>query len=244
MSEIYITEQLLRYLDGEMDQGEHDEWAERIKADADLQDQLNHLNLAREAVQFAGTSARVKSIHESFVRQVSAPVKREAVVTPMYRRKWIRVAAAVTIFLLLTAGWWLSQTTNSSIFEDHYVDFSVSNSRSQGSLSAIEQAYSSGQFDKVPALTLQTPINERDSLLAGISFLKTGQFDRAIQWLTALQSSETFRDDAGYYLAFAWLGKKDDQKALQLFEAIHQNPQHLYHSAVNNDLLRKLRFRL
>lgn len=244
MSEIYITEQLLRYLDGEMDQQEQGQWDERIKTDADLQDQLHHLKLAREAVQLAGTSARVKRIHESFISQVPVTVRPETKVTPMYSRRWMRVAAAITVLVVLSAGWWLSQTTNNAIFADHYVDFSVSNSRNQGGLSGIEQAYSAGQYQKVSDLAGKAAMNGTDSLLAGISLLKTGQYDQAAQWLTAMQLSEKFRDDASYYLAFAWLGKKEDQKALQLFEAIQQNPSHLYHSAVTNALLRKLRYRL
>lgn len=244
MSEIYITEQLIRFLDGEMDLQEQAQWDQRLKVDADLQDQLHHLKLAREAVQLAGISAKVKGIHEAFVRQAPEATPTAPIVTRMYTRSWMRVAAAVTILIMLSAGWWLSQTTNKSIFADHYVDFSVSNSRNQGSLSAIEQAYSGNEYDKVLALAGVPPIQGADSLLAGIALLKTNQFDQAVQWLTAMQSSAKFRDDATYYLAFAWLGKKEDKKALQILEAIHRDPAHLYHAAVTDALLRKIKYRL
>lgn len=244
MSEIYITEQLIRFLDGEMDQQEQAQWEQRLKVDAGLQDQLHHLKLAREAVQLAGISAKVKGIHEAFVRQAPEATPTAPVVTRMYTRSWMRVAAAVTILIMLSAGWWLSQTTNKSIFADHYVDFSVSNSRNQGSLSAIEQAYSGNEYDKVLALAGVARIQGADSLLTGIALLKTNQFDQAVQWLTAMQSSAKFRDDATYYLAFAWLGKKEDKKALQILEAIHRDPAHLYHAAVTDALLRKIKYRL
>ena len=244
MSEIYITEQLIRFLDGEMDQQEQAQWDQRLRVDADLQDQLHHLKLAREAVQLAGISAKVKGIHEAFVQQAPEAAETAPVVTRMYTRSWIRVAAAVTILIMLSAGWWLSQTSNKSIFADHYVDFSVSNSRNQGSLSAIEQAYSENEYDKVLALAGVAPIQGADSLLAGIALLKTNQFDQAVQWLTAMQASAKFRDDASYYLAFAWLGKNEDKKALQILEAIHRDPAHLYHAAVTDALLRKIKYRL
>lgn len=243
MSEIYITEQLIRFLDGEMDQEERDQWDQRLKADADLQDQLHHLKLARQAVQLAGISTKVKGIHEAFVRQVPEATQKAPVVTRMYTRSWMRVAAAIAIFIMLSAGWWLSQTTNNAIFADHYVDFSVSNSRNKGNLSAIEQAYSTNQYDKVLALAGEASMPGADSLLAGISMLKTRRFDKAVQWLTALQSSAKFHDDASYYLAFAWLGKKEDEKALEILEAIHRDPAHLYHSSVTDALLRKIKYR-
>jgi tetratricopeptide (TPR) repeat protein len=244
MSEIYTTEQLIRYLDGEMNDEEQSQWDQRIAADTDLRDQLHHLKLAMEAVQLAGTSAKVNRIHEAFVQQTPVTVQPAAVVTRMYSRTWMRVAAAVTILILLSAGWWLSQTTNNAIFADHFVDFSVSNSRNQGSLSAIEQAYSGKQYDKVLELATAGSIQGKDSLLTGIAYLQSKKYDEAIQWLTSMQSSQPFREDAEYYLAFAWLGKKDDKKAVQILESIHQNPAHLYHAAVSNGLLQKLKYRL
>jgi GR25 family glycosyltransferase involved in LPS biosynthesis len=244
MSEIYTTEQLIRYLDGEMNQEEQSQWDLRIAADTDLQDQLHHLKLAKEAVQLTGTSAKVKRIHEAFVQQAPVTEQPAAVVTRMYSRTWMRVAAAVTILILLSAGWWLSQTTNNAIVADHFVDFSVSNSRNQGSLSAIEQAYSGKQYDQVLELATAGSIQGKDSLLTGIAYLQSKKYGEAIQWLTSMQSSQPFREDAEYYLAFAWLGKKDDKKAVQILESIHQNPAHLYHAAVSNGLLQKLKYRL
>lgn len=244
MSEIYTTEQLIRYLDGDMNLEEQSQWDQRIAADTDLRDQLHHLKLAKDAVQLAGTSAKVKRIHEAFVQQTPVTVRPATVVTPMYSRTWMRVAAAVTILILLSGGWWLSQTTNNAIFADHYVDFSVSNSRNQGSLSAIEQAYSGKQYDKVLELATTESIEGKDSLLTAIAYLQSKKYSEAIQWLTSMQSSQQFREDAEYYLAFAWLGKKDDKKALQILEAIHQNPAHLYHAAVSKGLLQKLKYRL
>lgn len=243
MSEFDITEQLLRYLDGEMSQEERAAWELRLNADADLKDQLDHLQLAREAVQLVGSSLKVKHIHEAFVQQNPVSVQPKAMVTPMYNRRWMRVAVAVTIFVMLSAGWWLNQTTNNAIYDNHFVTFSVSNSRNQGGLSAIEEAYNTQQYGKVLQLAAGAPLQGTDSLLAGIAMIKTEQFDQAVQWLSAMQSSHTFGEDASYYLAFAWIGKKEDRKALQILEAIHRNERHLYHGAVNNDLLRKIKYR-
>lgn len=243
MSEFDITEQLVRYLDGEMTPEEQAKWKLQIAADATLREELDALRLAREAVQLAGTSHTVHRVHQEFVTARQEEVAPAPVVRSMGRQIIWRVAAAVAAMVMLTAGWWMSRTTDRAIYADHFVDFSVSASRDQGSKDQMGSSFREGNDKAVIALSGKGPLSGQDSLLTGIAYLHLGQYDPAISWLRPLSVSGAFAEDAMYYLAFAWLGKGEDAEALALLEKIHADPAHLYHAAVTSSLIRKVKFR-
>lgn len=243
MSEFDITEQLVRYLDGEMTPEEQAKWKLQIAADATMREELDALRLAREAVQFAGTSDTVHRVHQEFVsarqeESVPAPVVRS-----MGRQTLWRAAAAVAALVMLTAGWWMNQTTDRAIYADHFVNFSVSASRDQVSKDQIGSSFREGNYKAVIELSGKGPLGAQDSLLTGIAYFQLKQFEPAVSWLRPLSVSGAFAEDATYYLAFALLGKGDDAEALALFEKIQADPSHLYHAAVTSSLIRKVKFR-
>lgn len=241
MSEFDITEQLVRYLDGEMDEAEHAGWKARIAADPALGQQLRELQWAKEVIQLAATSQKVGKVHQEMTATVRADQPQPAPVRSMQSRTWMRVAAAITLLVMLTAGWWVSQTTDRTIYQDHMVDFSVSNSRGQASPDEITAAFNSKDFTKVVTLAGHVR-GADDSLLMGISLMKLSRYADAVQWLQPLRNGGALKDDADYYYAFAMLAKGDRTEALRVFESIERNADHLYHTLVTPTLLRKLRF--
>lgn len=241
MSELDITEQLVRYLDGDMPEAEHASWEARIAADPALGQELRELQWAREVIQLAGTSQKVGKVHQEMTASVGGRQSQPAPIHRMRTGTWMRVAAAITVLVMLTAGWWVLQTTDRAIYQDHMIDFAVSNSRNQGSQDEMKAAFNNKDFSKVVSLASQARKAD-DSLLTGISFLKLGQYTEAVQWLQPLRNEGSFKDDADYYYAFAMLAKGDRKEALRVLETIHGNADHIYHSQVTPALLRKLRF--
>jgi lipopolysaccharide biosynthesis regulator YciM len=93
---------------------------------------------------------------------------------------------------------------------------------------------------------VQSP-GAKDYFLAGNAFLSTHQPAKAIEAFISLEqlnkskNTHFFEEDSEYYLALGYLANHETSKALLIFERIHTNPNHPYHSAVSSWFLSKLR---
>ena len=83
----FDDEFLLRYLDGELSQQERNLLEERLSRNEALGERINSLNLARQAIQFYGTSHTVRSLHHEMMKEVQ-PVKPGKLVV---LSKWTKI---------------------------------------------------------------------------------------------------------------------------------------------------------
>lgn len=238
MSELYTTETLLRYLDGEMEGDELAAFENSLASNASLREELSQLKAAIGAVQLAGAESRVRQIHEEMRMK---PGKAKTV--PMFPRYFMRVAAAAVLLLCLAAGWFYSISSADRISADHFVPYVPDASRSAGGSAAIEDAFRKGDHATVLGVAGNGTLRSGDSLLVALAFYNTGRYPEAEHWLRALQRSPQYHWDADYYLAFTCLMEHKRSESLDIFRKIHQDAGHLYHSSVTTMMLRKLGFR-
>ncbi|HLO82093.1 MAG TPA: tetratricopeptide repeat protein [Chitinophagaceae bacterium] len=244
MSEFDIHDTLVRYLDGDMDAAEKVDIEKRLEADPALREQLEELKLAIHAVKFGGLSEKVKGIHKEMSTKRLAVKPGAGRTVRMFSRRTMSLAASIVIGLAMLGGWWVYKMQADQIFEDHYVEFSVTQARGDGKPSGISGQYNQKNYAELIRNAGRKDLGSQDSLIIALSFLHEKQYDKAEAWLTAIQQqSTTHRDDADYYLAFTWLAQKQYEKSYELFKAIHDDPGHLYHSAVTELLLNKIAFK-
>ena len=64
------------------------------------------------------------------------------------------------------------------------------------------------------------PNDSEIRLLAGLIGLETEHFDQSINWLSGLTKEFSYADQAQFYMALAYLGKKNQAKAIQSFSQV------------------------
>lgn len=238
---LFDDDLLLRYLDDELPVMEKRALEERLRTDASLQEKLEKLQVAIQAVRQLGTTQQVAAIHAGMMKELK-PVPAHVVSF----RKPIRITLAVAASLFVVfAGVRLylsSQASPEKVYSDVFIDFNVSAARgSEENMSVIEKHYGEGNYTAVLSDVHLINMDPKDSLLLGLSYLKTSRTNQAVGILQRLAASTNeFQQDAEFYLSLAHLKIKNYDASLNLLKKIQATPTHLYHERVSDDTLQDL----
>src|SRR5437879_5102420 len=95
------TNLLIQYLDNELDDAAKAEVEKRLRAEAELKEQLSRLQLSREAIRLYGLTQRVNEIGSEFR-------KNQTTVVPMHTARIRRIArwsfGVAAVLFLVVAG--------------------------------------------------------------------------------------------------------------------------------------------
>ncbi|MEJ7610242.1 MAG: hypothetical protein WKF88_03580 [Ferruginibacter sp.] len=232
------TEEIMRYLDNRMTENERLDFEAEMKHDIQLSAEVGDLVMARDAVKLFGINNDVSRIR----KEAPGNIKQETPVIkmPPYR-KLLRysIAAAASVLLLFFAARFFDDplSTADQFYNEGYSRYEIPALRGTGTtLSAAEQAYLTGNYTEVINLyhgeTGHTP---GEMLIAGIACLETGKASEAIEIFSALrdkgiaENTNSFRDEAEYYLALAYLKNNNYTSAIPLMEKISADKNNPYH---------------
>jgi tetratricopeptide (TPR) repeat protein len=243
-----FNEQMMLYLDGELLGSAKDDFEKQLSADPALKEELERLIVAKESVRMLGLKQDIASLHVTMMNELGKSHRIGAY--PVRLRRMVRyglaIAASALVIFMGIEGYRFYELTPDNLFKEHYSIFELSSSRgSVDSVSAIEKAYRDRDFPEV--ITVEAKQNSpvaKNRLLAGIAYLETGEIEQAIitfQQISEAGSNSLFKDASQYYLALAFLKKKQYDKSLQLLQAIHNNPTHLYRDQISNSFIRQVK---
>jgi TolA-binding protein len=237
------NDKIINYLDGLMNDHERTEFENRLRQDPQLQQQLQDIKVAVEAVRQFGARDKVGSLHREMMKELQ-PEKNKARVINI--RKTIRytTAVAASILLILAGVQTFSYFNNTPdrLYNTAFVDYTLSSERGVSqNASEIEVEYKKGAYDRIVANRNRPGLTARDSFLTAISFLKTGDEGEAIHWLQAVHHYGPNYQDAQFYLSLAYLKNRNYKNALHLMTKIHDDPSHPYHVNVSDALIEKVR---
>ena len=229
---------LIRYLDGTITGSEQTALESRLRSDAVLLERLERLQAAKLAIQYAGTARQVRSLHKEMMKEIKPPARK---LVSMNRSLYFIMGAAASIILVFFALRFFNApgTGADEIYQQAFVDYTVSADRGTSQSSAIVNLYKQNEFAGV-ILSKTKAKDQHDSLLVGISALKIKAGKTAIVWLSNIGPSSAYHHDAEYYLAMAYLKEHQYGEALKIMRNIQSNPSHLYHQQVTADLLKNL----
>jgi hypothetical protein len=237
---LHNTELWLRYLDGELDQDEKQKLEQQLAADELLRSELEQLKVSIAAIRYHGIQQQVAAVHQEVVKQ-----KSSGKVAGMRSRvrSVLAVAASVLIIILGASIFYIAGLSNDKVYNEAYVDFTLSASRSGDTTSAINEAYAVNDFNNVIALSkTKASLSDQQKLLVGISNLKIGNYTDAIAQLADVTKSNTsYKSDGEFYLAMSYLKVKNYDAALSIMKKIHDDPNHLYHERITDKQLREVR---
>jgi hypothetical protein len=229
---------LINYLDGTLEEKEMREVAELIDTDLEVRKQLQYLQLAVEAVEYAALYDQVASIKENFraiqpveVLQASDK-KRVRIQLPPYM--W--VAAAMLLLAAGAVSYKFFTVSATEVYQRAFIDYSLSTTRGQSTFTYIEQAYRVRNWNEVIAAFHRTSLTDNKALfLAGMAYLQLHNYTAANNLFeqvlanNAKTGDDYFQDEAQFYLAMSNLAANNTVQAIALLQQIRANKNHLYH---------------
>jgi tetratricopeptide (TPR) repeat protein len=241
------TTLLIRYMDQELSPEELASIEENLATDKNLQAELENLKNTRLSISGLGLREQVARVHGEMMQEMKEVSKPLGKVRSIARLS-MRIAAGIIVLIIAGASYQYFVITPERLFNENYNTYTIGSSRAAGDISPLEKAFRQKDFITTIALfkTISNP-DPRDYFLAGNAYLETGDLSNAIlQFNNCLATNQVFQtpaylEDAEYYLAITYLKNKEINKALPLFEKIHEQPLHLYHDKVNNWFINKVK---
>lgn len=243
---------MVRYLDHEMPVEEKKDFEEKMANDAHIRQQLDDLLLTREAIFQYGLAQQVAHIRQEMLdsrADHSLPAPKTARVRRLIR---FSISVAATLFLAWVSfeAYQYFSISPSKIFSQQFSHYElpVLRSTEQKAVSELEIAYRDKDFNRVVKLCkLSNPSSLKENYLCGMAEMELGNYaDAESTFEKIILANETnathiFKDESEYNLALAYLQQKKYQKAIELFNSIHNNPFHLYHNKVSSHFIRSVK---
>ncbi|MDP4261594.1 MAG: hypothetical protein Q8941_03585 [Bacteroidota bacterium] len=244
-----MSEKLVKYLDGELAGAEKEDIERQLAADPALQEELETLKLAREAVRSYGLQKQVAGIHRQMMNEAQAPVRNIGSTRRIIRYSMSIAAGIFIIFLGITTYNYLTISAN-KLFNDNYRPYELPTNRDMTNLaiSPVEKAYREKNYAEVIRLAgINDSLPVKENFLLAMSYLELKDDSKAItnfkKVIIANESEATNvrKEEAEYYLSLTYLRSKDYDHALELMNKIQDNPNHLYHEKITGNLVTKIK---
>jgi tetratricopeptide (TPR) repeat protein len=242
------SEKLVRYLDGELGDGEKAALEQQLAADTALQAELNSLKSTSEAVKLYGLQQMVSGIHVQMMEDMQPPVKR---IIPA--RNIFRYSIAVAASLILLVGGYMAYNfftlSPDKVFASRYQPYELVTVRDGNTNETpAEKAYREKNYNEVLRIydtgEDHTPKGE---FLCGAAALEMKDNNKAIKCFKEVldankQAQQTIlNDEAEYYLSLSYIRNKDYDYALDMLNKILDDPGHLYNEKITSKLIRQVK---
>jgi predicted negative regulator of RcsB-dependent stress response len=244
-------EQLMRYVDGEMSDTEKAEFEKRLVSDRSLQESVENLLLSKEAVRSYGIKEKVAGIHQQMMKELKTetPVKSISSFRRIIRYS-VGVAASILLIFIGIEGYNFYNLSSDRLFTENYTSYDLITTRDGEDINEtkIEKAYRNKDYNQVIKLNGNSILTQKDIFLTGMAYLETGDAARAASsFQVALidmkeDENSVLKDAAEYYLALAYLKNRDYDQAIDMMNAIHNNPSHLYKDKFSGKYINRVKW--
>lgn len=254
-NKIEILEQ---YLSGELGEAEAKEVEKSIREDAGLQQDIEIIRLAQDAVRSSSLRKKASEWHRKYRPTILAPDNTEAkpdatdTDTTSSIPLWVSVSRVAAVLFIGVFGYFFIQFATLSpndLYEENFVEYKLPVTRStDADISNIDSLYSVKdyqqliqRFEQLAEPTLQ------DRFLAALSYMHQSDFAPALAQFEAIEqensrrSSPIFEQETDYYQALALIEVGKFDQAERLLQNIKNDPDHIFRKNVSNADLRKLK---
>ena len=247
MSENFTnTELLIQYMDGELQGDQMAAIKKSIDENPSIREELENLQLAREAVKSYGLKNKISSIHSEMMQELKENAASKNGITRKLFKYSLRIAALIIVLFGISVIYQYFSATPEKLFSENFHAFALHETRGASAF-PLEDAYKNDKLNEVieQFANLKDPQSE-DYFLAGNAFLARHQPAKAIQAFNSLQeknktyNTHHFEEDAEYYLALSYLDNNEAAKAIPIFEKIRADKNHTYHKKISSWFLLKV----
>jgi tetratricopeptide (TPR) repeat protein len=249
MSNNYTNSDLMvQYLDGELSPEEKAKIENELKNNTALQQELENLAIAKNAVKTYGLKQKVSAIHKEMMQEMATEKPLQTGTARKIVRIGMSIAASLLVLLLGAGVYQYVTVSTDKLFNEAYQPYSLSVSRGAAEANMMEKAY---QEKNYPAVIEQfnnlKTTDQKENFLAGQAFLATSNNTKAIECfkkvlnLNFAAKTSVFNDDAEYYIALSYLKNKQVSDAYPFLINIRNNPQHMYNDKITSSVMRQLK---
>jgi hypothetical protein len=229
---------LINYLDRTLEDQEMREVEALINSDLDTRKQYQYLQLAVEAVEYAALYDQVAAVKQNFraiqPAEVVMAVPRQGKYIRM--RRIVSVAAAVLAIFVGVGSYKYFTVSATGVYEEAFIAYTLPTTRGQATITDIEQAYQSQNWNAVIAAVNKTSLTDNKALfLGGMAHLQLQQYAEAgllfeqVRANNAQSGDDYFQDEAQFYGALSDLAGGNTQQAIAALETIRADKAHLFH---------------
>jgi tetratricopeptide (TPR) repeat protein len=223
------------------------------------EDLLNELILHQTAaslIQRHEVISQVKAVHNEFLEKRSGFTAEEnakvQVVPNRKRFQFVWAAAAVLILIPALAFMYLTVTNNTKkLYRGEYqaYHFNVDRSADNAAGSSVATLYQQGQFESAVTAYKNIPSpSVTEQMSAGFAYMELNRFKESSQLFervlqnNAVIGSNTYTDEAEYYLALSYLKLDAPGKAYALFNKIYSDKDHTYNGTITRWFIIRLKW--
>lgn len=218
------------YLDNSMATSEKIKFDQELLSNPELASKTEEIRLLQIGIQEAILEKKLETFHQPAAKVVA--IKSPA-------KKWL--VAAVTIAVVLTAGWFLflKKEPHEKIYAAYFrPDPGLPTTMSSSEAYQFDKAmidYKNGDFQKAIDSWKTQPGNDTLNYFIGLAHQSLGQYNEAINRLSiiSIDSAKPFYKEACWYLGLALVKDKQYLKAIPFIEN-SDHPQ-------KNELLKALK---
>jgi len=162
-------------------------------------------------------------------------------------RYTVAIAASVLLIFVLIEGYNFYTLTPDKLYSENYTAYELTAGRDgYDSASVIANAYRDKKYAEVISLNARSVLSIKDIFLTGMAYLETKDYSRAISSFQVVitdvkDKKTTLKDPAEYYLALAYLQNHDYDQAIEIMNAIHDSPAHLYKAKFSRKYINRVK---
>ncbi len=243
------TDTLLEYLDNELSVESKRKLEAQMEDNTELQQELEHLVLAKGAVKSYGMKQHISNIHKEMMAEMGdskTTLKEKGIVRRMVKFS-MKIAASVLIGLICLGVYQYTTVSDDKVFNNNYDAYTLNTSRSATDNTTIEKLYQEKNYESVINLYAAiTDASAKEIFLVGMSFMEIKNYSKAIESFNKVlainktNQSTNYMDDAQYFLAMSYLKSSIIKSAYPIFEAIKNNKEHLYNDKMTTRFMYSL----
>lgn len=241
------SEQIKKYLANELSPQERNAFEQEMESDPFLLEAIDGLTLSNPSWSMPDLNLKEIELNAGIDAQLNKPKKGKILAMPFFRY----AAAACIVGVLALVSWRLflapkaldEQTIYAAYFHPlTHPDGVVRGAQSKSDEMTAIQAYENEDYFSAikyyEKLVNNNPINVKNNLFLGVSYLATNQPKKAIEVLSKIADSEEYHADIVWYLALSYLKNKDLQQAQSAFASLAKEEN--YYQAQSVEILNKL----
>ncbi len=240
-----MSEQLIRYLDGELQGADRKAVEDLLASDPEVKAELESLQQTRAAVRYYGLRQKVEILHSAMMEEMSPPVVKMS-----SGKKFLRYSLATAASLVLLLGAYLAYNfftlSPNKLFSANYKTYELSTLRDAGETepAQAEKAYREKNYKEVVRLhDAGIELSPRAEFLCGIAALELNEDAKAIKCFrevldAAAQTGQpVLKDESEYYLSLSYIRNRDYDFALPILLKIKNDPDHKYNRSVSSRMI-------
>jgi TolA-binding protein len=237
---------LLKYLDGELSDGEAAALEQKLQEDAALQEKFDSLKVTTESVKLFGIQQQVAAVRRQWEQERAGDSKTGGRIVSMAKalRYGLLAAACIILVIVGVRYFWFSGVSSDQIYKELYVGYELDQSRSvNATATPVEKAWRQRNYEGVVKMAKINGQDKKELLLLGLSYLQLNQPYAAIPvFQNILQHGNSiYREDAEFYLGLAYLKNHNKVQALSILQKIESDPGHIYHNQVSEKVIREIK---